>query len=314
VPESRPRLVYIVGWGRSGSTLLGNILGSLPGAVHTGEIRRFWNYWDRRDRYCGCGETIADCPFWGAVRDEVLADPRLPTTDLSELQRVQRQATRTRNTLMVARAGSADELHSELYATEIEALRCLYRAVARVSQAEVMIDSSKQVPYGALAGMALDTQPTYIHLVRDPRATAYSWQRVRTSGPGDDRVMPRYSAFASSVSWVVSNLGADQLRRRRSRVARVGYEDLVESPGSVIGDIAEVLGRSRADVPLEADSTVSLQTNHAFAGNPSRFHRGRIRLRNDDQWVASQRRVDRLVCDLVTFPFLRRFGYSLLVR
>jgi hypothetical protein len=311
---TRPRLVYIVGWGRSGSTLLGNILGSLPGAVDIGEIRHFWNYWDSVDRYCGCGKTLADCPFWRAVRDEVLADANLPTRDPSEIQRLQREATRTRNTIRIARAHSAVELQGEPFAGEIDALRCLYRAVARVSEAEVIVDSSKKVPYGALAGMALDTRPTYVHLVRDPRATAFSWQKVRKSGLGDDRIMPRHSAFKSSLFWVVSNLGAELLGRQRRQVTRVQYEALVRTPRSVIGDLAELLGRRRADVPLDGDSTLNLSASHAFAGNPSRFHQGTIQLMNDDAWVASQRRTDRLVCDVVTFPFLRHFGYSMLVR
>ena len=58
---------------------------------------------------------------------------------------------------------------------------------------------------------------------------------------------------------------------------------------------------------------MELPSNHTFAGNPSRFRHGRVALASDDEWVREQRRSDRLVCDLITLPFLRRYGYPLRV-
>jgi hypothetical protein len=310
-----PRLVYIAAWGRSGSTILGNILGALPGVFDAGELRHFWGRSGRSDRTCGCGATLADCPFWREVRAGVLADADLPTDDLEEIHGWQREAIRTRRTRRVIDASSAADLPSVPFGAYIESLRCLYRAIARVSGAEIIVDSSKKTGYGALVRHALNSTPVFVHLVRDPRATAFSWQRVRSSSPADAREMPRHSAFASSVNWVVCNLGGERLRRRGGDAAlRIRYEDLVRSPRDVFRELAALIGRDGLDAPFVDERTVELPSNHTFAGNPSRFRHGRVALVGDDEWMRGQRRSDRLVCDLVTLPLLHRYGYRLRVR
>ena len=39
---SRRRVLYILGWGRSGSTVLGNILGEVDGFFCAGELHYLW--------------------------------------------------------------------------------------------------------------------------------------------------------------------------------------------------------------------------------------------------------------------------------
>ena len=40
--SARVRVLYIGGWGRSGSTLLDRVLGQVPGVVSLGEVRELW--------------------------------------------------------------------------------------------------------------------------------------------------------------------------------------------------------------------------------------------------------------------------------
>ena len=62
-----PKVTYILGAGRSGSTVLERLLSSAPGVVGTGEIATLW----RRTLSaltCSCGAPAPDCPFWVDVR------------------------------------------------------------------------------------------------------------------------------------------------------------------------------------------------------------------------------------------------------
>ena len=61
------KVLYIAGSGRSGSTILDNILGELDGFVSAGEVRFLWERGMRDDRTCACGEPFSSCPFWGDV-------------------------------------------------------------------------------------------------------------------------------------------------------------------------------------------------------------------------------------------------------
>src|SRR5271156_2358934 len=57
------KVVFIAGCGRSGTTLLGQLLGEFENFVNVGEAARY--LFDRsKDLPCGCGTSAADCAFW----------------------------------------------------------------------------------------------------------------------------------------------------------------------------------------------------------------------------------------------------------
>src|SRR6185369_11690315 len=58
------KLVYIGGYGRSGSTLLEYLLAAHPEVVACGEIERHLRVFTRR-RTCTCGEPARHCQVWG---------------------------------------------------------------------------------------------------------------------------------------------------------------------------------------------------------------------------------------------------------
>ena len=58
------RVLYIGGWGRSGSTLLDRLLGQAEGSFSVGEMRDLWLRGVLENRRCGCGEPFDSCPFW----------------------------------------------------------------------------------------------------------------------------------------------------------------------------------------------------------------------------------------------------------
>src|SRR5438045_2724702 len=104
-----PTVVYIVGWGRSGSTLIGNLLNEVDGITHLGEVRRLWETVEAPvpgDECCGCGDHIAKCQIWGAVLPEVLG--RTPLEAAARSQRAyQHRHFRLRHTWYWLRHGRA---------------------------------------------------------------------------------------------------------------------------------------------------------------------------------------------------------------
>jgi hypothetical protein len=195
------------------------------------------------------------------------------------------------------------------------ALRCLYRAIAKVSGADIVVDSSKQTAYGALARFATDQPPVFVHLIRDPRAVAHSWQRLTPATPSGTRVMPRHGAAGSSFNWVLQNLGAGVLRAQAGEAGLLlRYEDFVRAPRSGFSRLAVKLQRKELGALFVDEQTVDLPLNHTFAGNPSRFRHGLVTLTNDQEWIPRQSRMSRLVCDVITLPMLLLYGYEIRVR
>jgi hypothetical protein len=309
----RTKVLYILSWGRSGSTVLGNSLGELDGFMHAGELKTIWGKGVLQDRYCGCGVPVLECEQW----PEVLA--RTCSGDVVEeakrIYRLQRSAVRLRHTRALIRMNDLSEGNEQLRSYAAVTQR-LYASIKEVTGAQVIVDSSKRQEDAALLGLLPEVDPYYVHLVRDPRAVAYSWQRKKDSpGEGTAEEMLRYSPTVSTRNWVLVNLTAEALKRRygANRVLLVRYEDFVTDPGAVMERILEMIGESRARLPINGH-TLQVSDNHTAGGNPGRFRSGSITLRADDEWLRRQPVRDRMVSTALALPILKRYGYRALPR
>ena len=64
---SRITVVYLGGFGRSGSTLVERVLGTAPGWANVGELVDLARSVARTDELCGCGRRFSRCPVWNEV-------------------------------------------------------------------------------------------------------------------------------------------------------------------------------------------------------------------------------------------------------
>src|SRR5690606_31136679 len=72
VPPMRQKVVYIVGAGHSGSTLLDLILGTHSRIESVGEIKRLERlYSGGKGSGCTCGEPFTACAYWRAIGDRL---------------------------------------------------------------------------------------------------------------------------------------------------------------------------------------------------------------------------------------------------
>lgn len=65
--QKKIKVLYIAGWGRSGSTILARILGQIEGFFHGGELRTIWKDGFKPNGICGCGEKVFSCPVWTSI-------------------------------------------------------------------------------------------------------------------------------------------------------------------------------------------------------------------------------------------------------
>ena len=70
---SDQKVLYIGGFGRSGSTLVERILGQLPGFCSAGEIVFLWQRGLIDGQLCGCGVPVPECEFWSRVGKTLMA-------------------------------------------------------------------------------------------------------------------------------------------------------------------------------------------------------------------------------------------------
>ncbi|HZJ47944.1 MAG TPA: sulfotransferase [Acidimicrobiia bacterium] len=303
------KVLYIAGWGRSGSTIIDNILGEIDGFFSGGEIHYLWERGLIEGRSCGCGLPLGECEMWSQVL-ALLGSKGIGADSASEIVRWQEQCVRIRHTFGLAR--SRARRRDGVLEAYARVLGEVYSAVRQVTGARVIIDSSKRPSDGAMLRLVPGVSPSYVHLVRDPRAVSYSWRRRKAHL---DRAaaaeMRQHNVVGSTASWTLWNLAIETLRRRHdsSGSMLLRYEDFIVRPRATIEAIVELVGEDPAQLPFEDDATVRLSGNHTISGNPSRFSTGQVALRADDEWMSNQSPTDRALATVLALPLLRRYGY-----
>ncbi len=313
--EAGIKVLFIMGWGRSGSTLLDNVLGELDGFTSLGELHYLWRRGFIRQHSCGCRKLVAECELWSRVLDTPFGEGKLGDLDPAEVDRWQHDSIRMRHFRRLIRLEPGHPTGWTALDRYSEALGAVYRAVARVDGSHVLVDSSKRPSDGAVVRLLDGIDAYYLQLVRDPRATAYSWRRIKPAEDARVRRMRRYGPVDSAVRWLNRNGAAERLRERvgpgRSMLLR--YEDFVEHPREAVASIVRLLGEDPKELPFRDERTVELGINHTVSGNQRRFVTGPVTVRRDDEWLRKQKRADRVITTAITLPKLRSYGYPVRV-
>ncbi len=303
---SRLKVLYIAGNGRSGSTLLDGILGQLDGFFAVGEVRQIWDEGIVENRLCGCGAHVHQCEVWSRVLADLAHHNNLDGRRMGSLREQLAQTKRLAR--MLAMPAQYRRRAVPGLAEFLDGTNQLYQSIARVTQCRVIVDSSKWPTYSFLLSLLPDVDVYVLHLVRDPRACAFSWTRGKDTEPGHP--MGTQTAFNCTAYWVVWNPSIRYLwRRRKGRYRLLRYEDFVDRPRRTIEEIAEFVGEPTTDVPFSDDVTVTMAKTHAIAGNPTKFAKGPVRLRLDDEWRRNMPSGRRRLVTSMTWPWLWQYGY-----
>lgn len=296
-------LVYITGAGRSGGTLLGRLLDQVTGVFYMGELRQLWRPGFER-RLCACGAAIGSCDFWQAVFRRAWGG--LEALDVAWMDAMRLHYSRTRHALRrLPPPGHDPEL--DRFVSE---LGRLHHAIAEVSSCAVLVDSSRTTAYAALLARIPDVRLRPLHLVRDPRAVVYSWQR-QTSGalaPVAARLQRKH-ALLSALEWTVQNALAEQWCSRAGGL-RLRYEDLVTHPTLALHSILRWI-EQEVELSFIHGDAVHLKPGHSVEGNVYRLSSGTVPLRLDSAWQSALSPALRWAVTLLCLPGIVRYAYTL---
>jgi hypothetical protein len=303
-----PRVLYLAGIPRTGSTVLGQVMGYIPGTIFVGELSLFWRRFANSE-LCSCGNSLPRCEFWSKVISEGFGELSYEDAlDLSRLEWAVRQRQAITSLLPIRR----QKAMLGRYQTIAEARTNLYGAIAKLAQAPWVIDSGKDPWFGVTLGSLFGHNFSTIHIVRDPRGVAFSWTKMvkSDSEPG---FMPRRRPWRAALSWLFQNLVIQFFLRRLSvSYIRLRYEDLVADPKSAVCEVARSMG-------VDADRLAALGYDeggrdlHWVAGNPRvRESSGsRLEVKLDEEWRDQLPRVQRWLVAAICGVLFLPYGYRL---
>ena len=238
----RPQVLYVMGAGRSGSTILGVTLGNCERVFYAGELDA-WLARSGEPQVAGEEQTR----FWSAVRERVDGAAALFGHE------VQRAIERSLSLLRINKWPARRRLRGP-YRKDSESL---FTAICGEAGTPFIVDTS-HYPLRARELQALSGIDLYLlYLVRDPRSVVASFARK-------DVAQYSKSVLTTNVYLWLTNALATYvfLRHPRERRLFVRYEDFVADPQQVVGGIL-----ATASLSVPAPNFQALRTGIPFQGN-----------------------------------------------
>lgn len=273
------KIIYLLGRGRSGSTLLSFLLGSQKNILNVGELKNFWEYHCREDKMggiCSDGIKLNNHPFWTEIRNELKNQldeefPNLKAENKTDFQK--------NNTAM-------------------------FDAIFRVSGEKYIVDASKK--FERLKKLLKFNKNIYtIHVVRDPRAYANSIIKYNKRRIEVERKKP-VNVSSKVFIWGLYNLYIKfYFKIRRVKHITVSYEDLVDNPQKNLHKILNFVG-------YQNNTTINFSKNQpVFCGNFWFLESKETKIKKDELYKKSLTKKQFLYFTMLSFPVLLFYGYPL---
>ena len=328
--ETSVKVLYVVGVGRSGSTILDIVLGNHPDIQSTGEVtnlvRTGWISHEslrgieqekRRLPLCTCGrrldvpETQDACPFWSDVRREWLArlDDRDEIESYPTLQDAFERERRWPRLLYEARRGPSPQFLSYARLT-----RALFESVRAASGRPVVVDSSKPPVRAFALSMVPGVDLHAVHNVRDVRGYMATRRKTfqKDVKAGIEWDHQSHPAWRSMVRWVYLNLQSEWVCSRLGpgRAIRLRHEDFAEDPEKALKEIGGLVSLDLSGLAQAASSRQVMRVGHNIGGSRIRKSEN-LRVRTDaGEWKNALSTKEQWLSWALMGPLLHRYGYK----
>lgn len=297
-------IIYIAGYGRSGSTLLERVLASHDRVSGLGELASFLDLLDSEASFCSCGELLHECEFWSEVTSNFGGDVQ---------NNAKLRAIQNRFESLFAFPGHIFSPHKESYSRYIQKL---FDNIAHHLPDEVsyVVDSSKTARKSFFRPFALSRIASLnvkvIHLVRDGRGCMWSYLKGsnRRMETGLEPHVP-FAALRTAISWPLANVAAHLFQLLHTkRYCRIRYEDFVKDTAGTLAQLGKFLGVSFDQQIEMLNSSGEIPLGHQIAGNRLRSQK-KIVLKQDVEWKKRLKLRHKLLFWLLDWPLALWYGY-----
>jgi len=249
-----PKVLYIMGTARSGSTILEILLSKGKGVFGAGELTSLIQDGFIENKQCSCGSSCADCDVWGRV-SEIL---KLDKQELEEWAALQKK--------MDWHDGFLRQLFSMVSRKDTLSYRelntRLLMVIKEVTGCNIILDSSKYAGRAIALARIVDADVRVICLTRSPAGLMASFQK-----PNKEEQRPKRPAAA--LLYYLVTLASLRIASALSgrRVYRLSYEALLANPNRVLREIEAWSGVDLSDVRGQLNKEKPFPVGHLVTGN-----------------------------------------------
>lgn len=300
------RIVYVAGSGRSGSTVLGQLLGAVRNWVFCGELRQGFSIL-AANNLCGCGAPAQQCDFWRAVVEHAFG-----RFDRAVLERAadltQRVSLHRHSLLHLSPLKTSGFVRDTAEYADIVAT--VYQGIRSIGGGNIIVDSSKIPSYYFVLKQSDKLDTRVAHIVRDSRAVAYSNQRKKydPSNTWGRQYLPQQGLTLTALAWNVKNAFISLAIAKSHESILLRYEDFVAAPDRALRQVVGLVDPAQSP-PLIRGGQVEIGTQHTLAGNPAKFRTGPVQLRLDDEWQTMMDQRQQILVAGLTWPMIAAYGY-----
>lgn len=293
--EKKIKLIYCMGAGRSGSTLLNIILGNHPKIIAPGEI----TYLERlpEDNFkCSCDETVANCSFWSKVLEKWQG--KVGGSSAHETIARLRKIENFKNPFSWLNAVYYTRSKSKKIDVYINHTYEFLKAIVAESGKNIVADISKNPIRPLLLMKHPNIDLRLVHLTRDGRGVAWSVNKgIRNR-----------SIWRAAIFWLLVNRQSDYVRKKALKKTFIKYEDLVLKPEYTLSKIAELADIDPKPLIESLTSNLAQKDSHIMAGNKLRWQK-QITLKLDTEWPTKMSKRKQKLFLIIAGRLMNRYGY-----
>lgn len=280
-------LIYLLGAGRSGTTLLATVLNSHPKIQTIGEMHQFVEHL-KEGKQCSCGEEVKDCPFWGNIVNDLSFDEN----DLERLDTILQRSESHKNIpgLLLGDVKGTDEY--------LKIQHDIFKSITLNVPNQVLLDSSKYIARYLLLKKGGLFNLKGVYVIRDVRGVINSFGK---------QVQTPKKPIATIVYYSLINFFGQILCWMDKDIVKIKYEDFVINPVLVTSQIHEhVFGEGHNNFELPKH----YEMPHIIGGNRMKTSKS-ISIKPDVKWKANMPRDKQILYYILTLPLMLINRYKL---
>tara|TARA_B110000967_G_C18898049_1_gene572298 strand:- start:1053 stop:1916 length:864 start_codon:yes stop_codon:yes gene_type:complete len=278
--------IYLLGAGRSGTTMLATILNNHPKIYTIGEMHQFLDYL-LEDKDCSCGEYLSQCPFWSSV---------MKNLDVSILKN--KYNVDLSNNLEKHRLIPLYLMGKPIHPKYREMTDMVFGAIQSKVEKPWILDSSKYNSRYLLLRKNKRINLKGIYLVRDVRGVINSF--------GKNVQTPKKPLLAI-LYYSLINFWSQWICFFDKRIIKIRYEDFVNEPDKMIQKIEQHLFESTHKISNLTNEIFEIP--HIIAGNRLRSQKQLV-IKKDMKWKENISRGKQLIYYFLTLPLMILNNYK----